>query len=161
MRRPLGTITTRDHQSLVLAHMLKLRGTCKDGQPLELPAPTLTAGGTHVGEVRTFLTKYFGRSTGQAIGKPLGTLTTKPRYGLVTVAGEDYQIVDIGMRMLAARELFNCQGFRRDYIIDLRVGNKDITIEEQVRMVGNSVSPEHGAALVRANAPHLRATVAA
>src|SRR5260370_265797 len=43
-------------------------------------------------------------------------------YGVVfegefaTVSG--YVIVDLGMRMLAPRELFRCQGFPEDYVID-------------------------------------------
>jgi hypothetical protein len=33
----------------------------------------------------------------------------------VTIAGEKYVIVDIGMRMLTPRELFAAQGFPADY----------------------------------------------
>ncbi len=43
----------------------------------------------------------------------------KDRFGLVTIHGQDYQIVDIGMRMLEPRELFDAQGFPPDYIIDM------------------------------------------
>jgi DNA (cytosine-5)-methyltransferase 1 len=57
---------------------------------------------------------------GPAAREPLHTVTTKDRFGLVTVTieGEEYVIVDIGMRMLTPRELFNAQGFPPDYIID-------------------------------------------
>jgi DNA (cytosine-5)-methyltransferase 1 len=43
---------------------------------------------------------------------PLDTITTKERYALctVTIGGEEYAIVDIGMRMLTPRELFLCRG---------------------------------------------------
>jgi DNA (cytosine-5)-methyltransferase 1 len=60
------------------------------------------------------------RARGTIRERPLGTVTTKDRFGLVTVTigGEEYVIVDIGMRMLTPRELFNAQGFPPDYIID-------------------------------------------
>lgn len=43
---------------------------------------------------------------------------SKDRFGLVTIHGIDYQIVDIGMRMLTPRELYAAQGAPADYIID-------------------------------------------
>jgi DNA (cytosine-5)-methyltransferase 1 len=38
-------------------------------------------------------------------------VTTKDRFGLVTVQGGEYQIVDIGMRMLTPQDLYRAQGF--------------------------------------------------
>lgn len=38
-------------------------------------------------------------------------MTTNDRFGLVTIDGTDYQIVDIGMRMLQPHELYAAQGF--------------------------------------------------
>lgn len=70
---------------------------------------------------------------------------------LVTVAGEAYHIVDIGMRMLTPRELFLGQGFPSDYVIDPVFQGKRLSVEAQVRMAGNSVSPPMAAALVAAN----------
>ncbi|HEB27360.1 MAG TPA: DNA cytosine methyltransferase, partial [Porticoccus sp.] len=58
---------------------------------------------------------------------------------------------DIGMRMLSPRELFLAQGFREDYIIDPIYNGKPLTKTNQVKMVGNSVSPHPAKALVRAN----------
>ncbi len=80
-------------------------------------------------------------------------MTTKDRFGLVivTIDGEDYAIVDIGMRMLSPRELFLAQGFAPEYIIDLMVNGKPLTKTAQVRMCGNSVSPVMSEALARAN----------
>ena len=43
--------------------------------------------------------------------EPLHTITTRDRFGLVTIHGQDYKIVDIGMRMLQPHELFVAQGF--------------------------------------------------
>jgi DNA (cytosine-5)-methyltransferase 1 len=70
MGQPVDTITTQDHHSLVTSHLVKLRGTCRDGQRSDAPVPTLSAQGTHVGEVRAFLTRYNGSSTGQRLDIP-------------------------------------------------------------------------------------------
>jgi DNA (cytosine-5)-methyltransferase 1 len=106
----LPTVTARDHHALVTSHLLKLRG----GLPRNT-ARTVTradadrhrAAGTHIAEVRAFLVKYYGTDQDPQLGLPLATVTTKDRFGLVTVHGEDYAIADICMRMLSPRELFN------------------------------------------------------
>lgn len=147
---PLHTVTTTDHNALVTSHLLKLRNN-QHSQAVTEPMPTLTAGGGHVGEVRTFLLKYYGTGDGQALQEPLHTVTTKDRYGLVMIKGEPYQIVDIGMRMLEPHELFAAQGFPADYIHNRTAGGKKLSKAAQVRMCGNSVCPPVAAALVRAN----------
>ncbi|MFD2089599.1 hypothetical protein ACFSND_31265 [Brevibacillus brevis] len=48
---------------------------------------TVTAGGNHFGEVRAFLMAYYGSSVGQKADEPLGTVTTRDRFGLVTIHG--------------------------------------------------------------------------
>jgi len=160
---PASTITTQDHHALVTSHMLKLRGTCVDGQPMTSPVPTVTAGGTHLGEVRAFLTKYYGDShgvarAGQQVDLPLDTVPTARRFALVYVHGQPYAIADIGMRMLAPRELFRAQGFPDAYEIQPTVRNRRgklvlLSKTGQIRMCGNSVSPPPAEALLRANAP--------
>jgi DNA (cytosine-5)-methyltransferase 1 len=144
--RSVGTVTARDHHALVTSHMLKLRGTCADGQPITRPFPTVTAGGTHLGEVRAFLTRH--KSTGE-----VGT-------GLVHIAGEDYAIGDIGMRMLVPRELFRAQGFNDEYIIDRGPDGGSFTKTAQIRLCGNSVSPDVADAIIAANLAEERAAVA-
>ena len=56
------------------------------------------------------------------LDRPLGTITTKDRFGLVKVIldikGEKYIIYDIFLRMLKPEELKLMQGFPRDYIIN-------------------------------------------
>jgi DNA (cytosine-5)-methyltransferase 1 len=155
---PLHTITAggtngdgRKH-SLLSAHLVKLRGSCRDGQALDAPAPTITAGGTHAALVHAFLLKYYGADQDPRLESPLHTITTKHRFGVVTVhvEGEPYFIADIGLRMLQPRELFRAQGFSDDYIID-HVDGRILTKTAQVRMCGNSVCPPMAAALVRAN----------
>lgn len=149
---PLSTITSRGtQQQLVTSNLLKLRGTCRHGQQLDLPFPTITAGGTHVGEVRSFLLKYYGTGEGQNIDDPIHTIRTKSMYGLVYVHGEPYQIIDIGMRMLTAEELFLAQGFPETYIIDPIINGKPLTKTDQVKLCGNSVPPQFVEALISAN----------
>ncbi|WP_417705399.1 DNA cytosine methyltransferase [Rheinheimera aquimaris] len=151
-QKRLGTANT---QAVVTSHLVKLRGTCKDGQPVTEPMPTVTSGGNHVGEVRAFLLKYYGTNIGHPVTEPLQTVTTKHRFGLVMVHGEPYEIVDIGMRMLEPHELFAAQGFRADYVISIDQNGKPIPKAKQVARCGNAVPPPFAEALVRANLPEL------
>jgi DNA (cytosine-5)-methyltransferase 1 len=125
------TVTTKDHHALVASHLLKLRGGFADHQVTAQdstgPAPTVTAGGNHLAEVRAFLIKYYGTEQDPQLGLPLHTVTTKDRFGLVTVHGDDYVIADIGMRMLVPRELFRAQGFPDTYRIELEVDGKPLS----------------------------------
>lgn len=155
LTQPLPTVTTVDHNALVTSHLVKLRGTCQHGQPVTEPMPTVTAGGLHIGEVRAFLLKYYGTDSAIPCSEPLHTVTTRDRFGLVTVRGEDYQIVDIGMRMLEPHELFAAQGFPADYVIDHDATGKKFTKTAQVARCGNAVCPPLAAALVRANLPEM------
>lgn len=159
---PLSTVaTTGSQQRLVTSNLVKLRGTCAYGQPADEPLHTVSAGGLHMAEVRAFLVKYYGNEQdGHGLESPLGTVTVNDRFGLVTVtiAGEEYVIVDIGMRMLSPRELFNAQGFPPDYIIDHDSAGKPITKTAQVAKCGNSVCPPLAEALARANMPEAKAT---
>ncbi len=153
---PIGTVTAGGggKSAVVTSHLIKLRGTCADGQPVTEPMPTITAGGLHVGEVRAFLMKYYGSAdNGQQMDEPLHTVTTKDRFGLVTIEGMDYQIVDIGMRMLEPHELFAAQGFPPNYIIDRDADGKKYPKSAQVARCGNAVPPPFAEALVRANLP--------
>lgn len=158
LEAPLSTITARGtQQNLVTSHLVKLRRHSV-GQTVEVPVDTITAGGLHFGEVRAFLVKYYGNDQhGQGLGEPLHTIPTRDRFGLVTVqiAGEEYVLADIGMRMLSARELFNAQGFPPDYIIDQGADGRLINKTDQIGRCGNSVCPQLSEALVRANCQHL------
>lgn len=154
MENPLPTITAWDHNSVVTANLIQMNNHC-DGKDIRQPLPTITAGDGHFGEVRAFLIKYYGQGTGQDIQEPLDTVTSRDRFGLVTIEGEDYQIVDIGLRMLEPRELYGCQGFPDDYIIDHDYTGKTYPRTEQVKRCGNSVSPMIPNALVRANLKEL------
>lgn len=151
---PLPTVTAVDHNSICAATLIQVNNHC-DGRNMEQPLPTITAGDGHFAEVRAFLIKYYGQDTGQDIKSPLGTVTAQDRFGLVTVNGEDYLITDIGMRMLEPKELYGCQGFPADYIIDRDYAGKAYPRSEQVKRCGNAVCPPIPEALVRANLPEL------
>ncbi|HDL7364710.1 TPA: DNA cytosine methyltransferase [Yersinia enterocolitica] len=156
LNQPVHTVTTVDHHALVTSNLIKLRGTCKDGQQVTQPMPTITAGGLHIGEVRAFLLKYYGNEKeGVSLNDPLHTVTTNDRFGLVTVEGIDYQIVDIGMRMLQPHELYAAQGFPSWYIIDRDYTGTKYAKDKQVARCGNAVPPPFAEALVRANLPEM------
>ncbi|HHX9042868.1 TPA: DNA cytosine methyltransferase [Yersinia enterocolitica] len=156
LNQPAHTVTTVDHHALVTSNLIKLRGTCKDGQQVTQPMPTITAGGLHIGEIRAFLLKYYGNEKeGVSLNDPLHTVTTNDRFGLVTVEGIDYQIVDIGMRMLQPHELYAAQGFPSWYIIDRDYTGTKYAKDKQVARCGNAVPPPFAEALVRANLPEM------
>lgn len=153
---PAHSVTTVDHHALVASHLVKLRGTCKDGQRTDEPMPTVTAGGLHVGEVKTTLAveSYDQQRADQ-------TLSFLQEYcgadcdGLVTISGVVYRIVDIGMRMLQPRELYAAQGFPEWYIIDRDYMGTRYAKDKQVARCGNAVPPPFAEALVRANLPEM------
>jgi DNA (cytosine-5)-methyltransferase 1 len=183
MDEPLHTVTAGGQQArpgtgnamgLVTSNLVKLRGTSSAAATDE-PLGTISAGGQHHAEVRAFLLSYYGSETEtDSTNKPLRTVTSRERFGLVTIAGQDYEIVDIGLRMLAPRELFRAQGFGDDYIIDMvpdweklfvdghQVADvsatdwRPLTKSAQVRMCGNSVCPPMARALITANFAHER-----
>lgn len=176
---PLDTVTAWDHNALSTAHIIKMKGS-NIGQDVRDPLQTITSGGLHFGKVETklvplesiqlpadklesayrvyaFLIKYYGQGIGQNVTEPLDTVTGKDRFGLVmvTVRGEDYVLVDIGLRMLKPHELFAAQGFPPDYIIDRGADGKKLSQAAQTHLCGNSVPPAFSEALVRANRPDL------
>lgn len=56
LKKPLGTITEGGNKfDIATSHLIKLRGTCKDGQPVTKPIPTITAGGATCGRSQGLL----------------------------------------------------------------------------------------------------------
>jgi DNA (cytosine-5)-methyltransferase 1 len=177
IEEPLGTVMAQGQkQALIAAMLLKHNGGNNDaagssGQELTKPIDSITARDSkslatvslalakdpearrRARAVYSFLIRYNGKGEPEELTKPLGSLTTHDRYGLVTVTigGEEYVITDIGMRMLTPRELFTAQGFAPDYDITAEsVRGTPLTKTAQVRCVGNSVAPPIAAAIVRA-----------
>ena len=131
---------------IAAATMIRMNHGQKQWNGADEPLPTTTSQGNKAGLVYAFLAKYFGTGIGQAVGSPAHTITSKDRFGVVTVQvdGEPYVIADIGLRMLTPRELARCQGFPDDYVL---TGSKS----NQVAKIGNSVPPQVVRALVSAN----------
>jgi DNA (cytosine-5)-methyltransferase 1 len=156
MDEPAHSVTTVDHHAVVASHLVKLRGTCRDGQPTSEPMPTVTAGGLHVGEVKTTLAvdEYDEHRAQQTLAF-LREYCGEDCDGLVTIDGITYRIVDIGMRMLQPHELYRAQGFPEWYIIDQDYRGKKYAKDKQVARCGNAVPPPFAEALVRANLPEL------
>lgn len=154
IKDPIMTVDGSNRYGLVTSFLSKFykSGT---GQDMREPLHTITTSPGHFGEVRAFLIKYYGQGTGQDIKDPLDTVTAQDRFGLVEIEGANYQIVDIGLRMLEPKELYGCQGFPDDYIIDHDYTGKTYPRSEQVKRCGNAVCPPIPAALVKANLPEL------
>ncbi|HBR4388185.1 DNA cytosine methyltransferase [Klebsiella pneumoniae subsp. pneumoniae] len=150
---PAHSVTTVDHHALVTSHLVKLRGTCRDGQRTDEPMPTITAGGQHVGEISALLAAndYDERRADQ-VKEFLNSFGVSE---LVTIKGIVYRIVDIGMRMLQPHELYRAQGFPDWYIIDRDYRGVKYSKEKQVARCGNAVPPPFAEALVRANLPEM------
>lgn len=167
---PISTVDTSRRHGLVATHLVKFQGTSEahlnaSAHGMDAPMPTVTAQGTKLAQVAAFLVKYYGAEQGQhqGVDTPLDAVTTKPRFGLITVTidGEEYVVVDIGMRMLEPRELFRAQGFHDGYeIAPVGPKGKPLSKTAQIRMCGNSVSPPVAAAIVRANVGAVEARAA-
>lgn len=154
--QPTHTITTGNHHAAVTSHLVKLRGTCRDGQRTDEPIPTVTAGGTHVGEVKTlFAVDGYDEQRAHRALEFLREYCGPDSTGLVTIEGEVYRIVDIGMRMLQPHELYRAQGFPEWYIIDRDYRGVKYAKDKQVARCGNAVPPPFAEALVRANLQEL------
>lgn len=171
MRDPVSTVTTSGSQQQLIAAHLTALGQNAIGSDLRDPAQTVLAGATRFGLVQyhlspeqeagalrcaAFLMRYHA-SGGQwaDLRDPMTTITTRDRLALVTVwlKGEPWVIVDITLRMLVPRELYNAQDFPPGYVIDRTASDKPLTKTAQVRMVGNSVSPVPMHQIVSLNSP--------
>lgn len=166
---PLKTITTENRMAVVASNLVKLRGT-STAAAVDEPMGTISAGGQHHAEVRTVLghaaqSEQRREQVRAFLREYCPSLKDAERPELVTINGELMEVLDIGLRMLAPRELANAQGFRRDYILDPfytytnkrgKAVTKRLSGSDQVRMIGNSVSPPPAIALIRANNGHER-----
>lgn len=168
VNEPIQTIDTANRYGLTTAFLTKYYGGDKqNGADIQSPLPTATTK-DRFGVVSAFIERQFGTSTGHKVTEPLATVTgvNKSRLvevflqkydggsNIIEIKGEKYQIVDICMRMLTPRELYNAQGFPKDYKIEWEMTNgKKYPKTQQVAKVGNSVPPAFATALVRANYP--------
>ena len=85
-----------------------------------------------LGDNLPFLMVYYGSGDGwQSVDRPLRTITTLDRFGLVIPSKSGHQ-----MRMLQPEELKLAMGFGNDYSLDL-----GITRREKIKLMGNGVCP--------------------
>ena len=160
LTEPIKTIDTSNRYGLVTAFVTKFYKS-GIGQGCDEPLHTITTSPGHFGLISAFLIKYYGSGGScQSVDRPLDTITTKDRFGLVNVVldieGEKYILKDIFLRMLKPEELKLMQGFPKDYIIDRDYNWKPYPIAKQVARIGNSVVPIMAQKLVEANCPYLK-----
>lgn len=100
--------------------------------PISEPVRTLTTAG-HQSLVtwEHLLVPYYGNSTARSVREPIGTLSTRDRYALVSGA---IDINDVLFRMLEPHEIGRAMSFADQYVV---LGNK----REKVRQYGNAVTP--------------------
>jgi DNA (cytosine-5)-methyltransferase 1 len=166
-REPLSTVAgSGSHQTPVAAFFAKYYGT-GDGAQMDEPLHTVTVQ-DRFGHVEASLAApEFSASHHERARHVAEFLRAHGAWGggefvTITRHGEVFVIVDIGLRMLTPRELFNAQGFPADYVIE-GVWHQDddwtfeaFTKDVQVSCCGNSVSPPVARGLVDANCAHLK-----
>lgn len=156
---PLHTISAAgQHHGLIAAHLTHNYTSNTGGGEgdLERPIKTLVTR-PHAALVAAFLLKYYGTAIGQNPGDPMHTVPTVDRFGLVavTINGESFVIVDIGLRMLQPHELYLANGCPPGYIIGRGADGRRFTKTVMVRMCGNMVCPPIAKVLVHANVPEM------
>lgn len=149
---PMPTITgvNKNYQCVAFLEQCFGGGYSGSGRDLKDPLPTITAT-DHSALVNAFLIKYYGSgNNAESVKNPLSTVTAKDRFALIVIDHQQYQIVDIGMRMLQPKELYKAQGFPDWYIFD-NTALGPLSKTEQIAKCGNAVPPPFAKALVEAN----------
>lgn len=167
LRQPASTICTKGAgQGLVVASFINVLRNNAIGTSMRQPINTMCASGGHFAEVRVaarataaYGIGFYSNGGGQMqdLAGPIGTITTRDRFALVTIHGVPHQLVDIGFRFLKAHELWGLQGFpvgpgheRDGYITNPLAGGKPMSDERQKKMIGNSVVPQVAEAITAA-----------
>ncbi|MFE4605932.1 DNA cytosine methyltransferase [Kitasatospora indigofera] len=113
-------------------------------RPVTVPLTTVTASGNHHGlvtapneSIQRLLVPYYTNGRARPTSDPVGTITTKDRWSLIThqlLAGAEIVLDDVLFRMLTPKEIGAAMAFGRDYIV---LGKP----ADQVRQYGNAVTP--------------------
>lgn len=163
LEMPLKTITAGGgHHSLLAPFFSKYYGT-GDGARHDEPCHTITVN-DRFGHVETSIDVPPFRPEQEARAREVADFMRahgfwdEREFVTLEIGGSTFVIVDIGMRMLSPRELFNAQGFPPEYVIDgVWEGEGEarrfveFPKDVQVSCCGNSVSPFPYAAIVAAN----------
>lgn len=159
--KPLMTVDVSGRYGFVESHLCVLRKNM-DCKPLNEPLPTITTSGGHFAEIRTYIAKYcnnidlgYWQKIKELLNKYCDYKLADNEILLFEINNELYFLSDIGMRMLEPRELYNAQGFPKDYIIDHDYKGNTYPRTKQVARCGNAVPPPFAEALVRANLPEM------
>ncbi|MFZ3008549.1 MAG: DNA cytosine methyltransferase [Phenylobacterium sp.] len=168
---PGRSATGKDRHALTLAHLAQANAG-KVGHDMAKPASTILQSGSHQqlietalaleggstgrrAEVLAFLWAHFGEPTPEEWANPAATLQGRLRFGLVILGGLVWMIVDIGLRMLKPSELALAMGLPPTFDLTVDTNGDPISKTNQIRMIGNMVSPPPARALIAANCPDL------
>ena len=159
IEEPLHTVTAHDREGLVLAHICKFKGD-NIGQHPSDPLQTITA---TAGEFAVIKTKAVRYSDGVNMGNWTKVREMLNRWAgysmkddevlLKYINGDWYYIVDIGLRMLKAKEAYRAMGFAPDYVFDVDADGKKMTSSEQMEKCGNAVCPDLAGLIAAVNLP--------
>lgn len=143
---PLRTQTARNETGLAygptwLPFIAELRGGSSDARAVTEALATVTASGNHHGLVTApqrvawehLLIPYYGNGTARRVSEPVGTVTTRDRWSLVS-GTDKVDIAEVLFRMLEPYEIGKAMAFTEGYQV---VGNR----RQRVRMYGNAVTP--------------------
>lgn len=141
INRPVPTILGKDKHYLCEPFILpQQQGYDKmNVRSIHDPMPTITGKGAEA-VLEPFFTKYYGTGTAVSIEQPLGTITTKDRFGL-NQPFIDGCALDVDYRLMQPHELAAAMGFPPDYIWPA-------TPTATKKMIGNAVECTQSEALV-------------
>ena len=160
VKDPMHTVTSHDREALVAVHAVKFKGD-NLGHEINEPLQTITTSAGEFALCKVHLSKMHSgdRLAGhwaeirRLLNKFCGYTLGEDEILLLEIAGTNYYIADIGLRMLSPRELYNAMGFPPDYIIDRDYMGNPYPKSDQVARCGNAVCPPMAAAVARSNFP--------
>lgn len=162
IEEPSATVTAGVNKSALVAPYLQAYYGTGDGGEESQPARTITTKDRHGHVEASLIVPPFTTDQEQRARQVADFMRDHGfwddrEFVTLSIGSDTFVIVDIGMRMLTPRELYNAQGFPSDYRIDEDAYGNAFPKSVQVSCVGNSVSPPVAKALVAANCGHLAA----
>lgn len=143
LKKPVGAVTTIDHHSLVLAHMIRPFGQ-SIGRSLDEPAPTVMPGGAgKTGLVTSHVVKMKGKNIGHDCRQPLQTITSGGlHFGEVSVLLMKYYGTDQApdlrypLHTITTKERFAIVAVHGDYYAIIDIGLRMLKPRELFRAQG-------------------------